>query len=274
MPYLYIICSIIILSINALYASILQDIKHNFFISVQESKVNNFMEGQEAAIKDEMAYSIGYLAAKDNFYLGVAFKKFAENRQAYNLNDTDSIIISKDSSWLLLVKYNVYEFESIKILFGVDLGYQSNNINLHYKARETVSTQEVQFNELASGEIITESLRNQCDAGFEGGALGDNIQEVHGQYVVVGSGVLCKSFYYVNKEITKDKNRNFMVSSLPVSLNFTTLYEISPNIDLGISLGLTMVEKLNVSYNDRFIDARMQNISSSYNLAFLINFKF
>ncbi|MDR2008392.1 MAG: hypothetical protein LBQ34_05415 [Alphaproteobacteria bacterium] len=272
--YLRIILLILILSINSLNASVLAEFKHNFFISFEESQVNNFTENQEPAIKTNNSQVAGYLISKDDIYLGVSFKKFAANTQTYNLQDSKhtEIAISKDSSWQVLLRYNIFEFENIKLLLGVDFGYQSNNINLKYQTHETITVKEVKSNELPMGEIITDTIKKQCDAGING----ENIKwdSLLGAYYVSGGGVVCKSYYYVDKEIKTDKSSNLMATSLPISFNFTTLYEVFPNVDLGLSVGLTMVETLNIRYSNQSINLNTKNVSSGYNLALLINFKF
>jgi hypothetical protein len=259
-----------------LQASILDEFKHNFFVEFKESQVNSFMQqSQEVIVKNNQAYSFGYLIKKDNLYLGVGLDKFKNNPSSYKLKEAN-ITINRDSSWLLLAKYNFYEFENIKLLFGLSLGYQNNNINLDYKHSEIQSLQEIGKEELQIGIIIDDKIKNQCNAGFSGGSIGNNViyDNTINEYVIIGDGIFCKYFYYIKKEIISNKSRNFMQTSLPISIDFTTMYEVYPNLDLGISLGLTMVEKLNINYNDTTINVIAQNTSSNYIIAFIINFKF
>lgn len=64
-----------------------------------------------------------------------------------------------------------------------------------------------------------------------------------------------------------------MKASMPISLSFVMFYGLTANVDLGVGLGITMIENLSINYSDNFIKLNNKQSLSYYNLYFLINYK-
>jgi hypothetical protein len=276
---LYLFRLLIILGISTfnLNSTELIELKNNFYININKFKLNSFETNanKESFAQDDYFYGVGYLRQLDNFYLGASLKISPNDILKYSVisEDNKNIDISRTRDFLvsLDLRYNFFEFENIKLLLGIDFGYQFNSFNLNYVATKFERIKEEQKIELGIGEIIDESLRNKCNVGI----IGDNIilDPNTGEYIVTGENVYCYSSAEVEKQVEYNQNTELMKASMPISLSFVMFYGLTANVDLGVGLGITMIENLSINYSDNFIKLNNKQSLSYYNLYFLINYK-
>lgn len=277
---LYLLKLLIIFGITTvnLSSNELKELKNNFYVNFDNSQVSSFKTNanEQPFVQSSYLYGVGYLRQFNNLYFGASLKFFSNDQLSYSVisENNKNVDIQKERDLILSLqaRYNFFEFENIKMLVGVDLGYQLNNINLKYTASKLENIKEEQKREFSIGETIDKNFWKQC--AFSGGNDNINWDKETEQGVVIGNGVYCTTYNNVEKEVEYSENTELMNSSIPISLNFTMLYGLTNNIDLGIGVGLTIVEELNINYTNNFINLNNKQSFSYYNLHFLINYKF
>ncbi len=251
--------------------------KNNFYIGLAENKTSSLEDHN--SINNNYLYSFGYLRKYNKIYLGGSLDFFSKNSiNHFIISENDKqIYMFKESKirFSLKTKYNFFEFENLKLFLGIDLGYQINNIKLNYMAYNEDTVKENYKKELDVGTIIDKNLINSCNVGITGVIEGTNIVYNSGtqSYEVVGSGVYCNSYLYVVKQMEYPKDTLLMKTSFPISFNFLILYELYPNIDVGLALALTIIENINLNYKDKFINLKTQQSLSDYRIQVIMNFK-
>lgn len=147
---------LIILGISTfnLNSTELIELKNNFYININKFKLNSFETNanKESFAQDDYFYGVGYLRQLDNFYLGASLKISPNDILKYSVisEDNKNIDISRTRDFLvsLDLRYNFFEFENIKLLLGIDFGYQFNSFNLNYVATKFERIKEEQKNRI------------------------------------------------------------------------------------------------------------------------------